>query len=165
MNTPPDLTTITVSAELARRFQRACDQLGRDAEDVFSEMLVSFLSARGIEPVVTGDGPLSPPPGPCADPSQPHAHPFCHNASADVRERRLARRMFELDELLEGRTRQPSEGCAHDGVPPLAEGRRRAERIRQRLLAGRPRGVRLGTPSGAGVEATSDSALPSENER
>jgi hypothetical protein len=165
MSTAPDLTKISLSAELARCFRRACEQLGRDAEDVFSEMLVSFLSARGIEAVVTGDGPLSPPPGPCTDPSQPHAHPFCHNASADVRERRLARRMFELDELLEGRTRQTSEGCAHDGVPRLAEGRRRADRIRQRLLAGRTRGVRLGTPSDAGVAATSDSALPSEIDR
>jgi hypothetical protein len=91
---------MVLNAELARVFARACEQLGRDPDDVFCEMLDLFLAKRGIAGVVAGDGPLSPPPGPIDDPTQPHAQPFCHNAHQHLRDRRMAARLARIENLL-----------------------------------------------------------------
>ncbi len=91
---------LLVRADLARLFGRACEQLGRDGDDVLAEMLELFLADRRIAELCASNAPLSPPPGPVDDPTQPHAHPFCHNAHDKVRDRRLEKRVERIERRL-----------------------------------------------------------------
>jgi hypothetical protein len=120
----PEPVLLPVRADLARLFQRACEQLGRDTDDVLSDMLQRFLREKNIATIVDSDRPLSPPPGPCEDPTQPHAHPFCHNAHTQIRDRRVVKNLARVE-------RQLTPGEARDQVDEARDKRR----ARARALA------------------------------
>lgn len=113
----PSEAALMLSPRLLRLFDRACTQLGRDADDVFSEMLDVFLKARHIAEPVTSGGPLSPPPGPVDDPTQPHHHPFCHNAHEQIRNHRIGRRVERIEQLTGGEIDPPVPATARSRSP------------------------------------------------
>ncbi|MBI4705204.1 MAG: hypothetical protein HY744_29195 [Deltaproteobacteria bacterium] len=142
---------LPVTPELGRLFARTCALLGRDADDVLSEMLDQYLDARG--PALASGLSAEPAPGP------PLVSPLCRNAHEQIRGHRIAKRIERIRRKLEpaapdarpGRSsvRASRQGARTGGgaPPPLAEAMRavaeaRARRaeIAARLLARRSRG-------------------------
>ena len=88
---------LLLAHELVYKFRLVCVRLGRDHDDVFSEMMDTYRRSRQLDERQLNAGP---PPGPVDDPSQPHAHPFCHNAHQRLRKHRMTKRSQRLDSWL-----------------------------------------------------------------
>ncbi len=101
-------TTVTLAAPLGRMFHRVCQSLEREVDDVFSEMLEHYLQLRGLAPerVATDKRPADPA---AQDPREPHHCPMCRNAHRPLAERRTAKRVGRLRQLLDPATDDPAD--------------------------------------------------------